>query len=42
VGGVVAHGTPQLTFEKDTFSLSEAVSYFEYTLDVATRAQRDA
>jgi hypothetical protein len=31
-----------LTFEKETFSLSEAVSYFEYTLDVATRAQRDA
>jgi len=37
-----AHGTPHFTFEKETFSLSEAVSYFEYTLDVASRAQRDA
>jgi hypothetical protein len=36
-----AHDTPHFTFEKETFSLSEAVSYFEYTLDVATRAQRD-
>jgi hypothetical protein len=29
-----------LTFEKEEFSLSEAASYFEYTLDVAMRAQR--
>jgi len=34
------HDTPHFTFEKDTFSLSEAVSYFEYTLDAAIRAQR--
>jgi len=32
--------TPHFTFAKETFSLSEAVSYFEYTLDVAIRAQR--
>jgi hypothetical protein len=35
-----AHDMPHFTFEKDTFSLSEAVSYFEYTLDAAIRAQR--
>jgi hypothetical protein len=34
------HDMPHFTFEKDTFSLSEAVSYFEYTLDAAIRAQR--
>jgi hypothetical protein len=34
------HGKPHLTFEREEFSLSEAVSYFEYTLDVAIRAQR--
>jgi hypothetical protein len=34
------HGTPRLTFEKEEFSLSEAASYFEYTLDVSIRAQR--
>jgi hypothetical protein len=34
------HGTPHLTFEKEEFSLSEAASYFEYTLDVSIRAQR--
>jgi hypothetical protein len=33
-------GKPHLTFEKEEFSLSEAASYFEYTLDVAIRAQR--
>ena len=33
-------GKPHLTFEKDEFSLSEAASYFEYTLDIAMRAQR--
>lgn len=32
--------TPHVTFEKKIFSLSEAVSYFDYTLDVAMRAQR--
>jgi hypothetical protein len=34
------HDQPHLTFEKEEFSLSEAASYFEYTLDVAMRAQR--
>ena len=34
------HDTPHLTFEREEFSLSEAASYFEYTLDVALRAQR--
>jgi hypothetical protein len=33
-------GKPHLTFEKEGFSLSEAASYLEYTLDVAIRAQR--
>jgi hypothetical protein len=32
--------TPHLTFEKEEFSMSEAASYFEYTLDVALRTQR--
>jgi hypothetical protein len=31
---------PHLIFEKEEFSLSEAASYFEFTLDVAIRAQR--
>jgi hypothetical protein len=31
---------PHLTFEKEEFSMSEAASYFEYTLDFAMRAQR--
>jgi hypothetical protein len=31
---------PHLTFEKEEFSLSEAASYFEYTLDMAIRVQR--
>jgi hypothetical protein len=34
------HDKPLLTFEKEEFSLSEAASYFEYTLDVAMRVQR--
>jgi hypothetical protein len=34
------HDKPLLTFEKEEFSLSEAASYFEYTLDVAIRVQR--
>jgi hypothetical protein len=34
------HNQPHLTFEKEEFSLSEAASYFEYTLDVAMRTQR--
>jgi hypothetical protein len=29
-----------LTFEREEFSMSEAASYFEYTRDVAIRAQR--
>jgi hypothetical protein len=33
-------GKPHLTFEKEEFSMSEAASCFEYTLDVAIRAQR--
>ena len=31
---------PELTFAKDHFTLSEAATYFEYTLDMALRAQR--
>jgi hypothetical protein len=31
---------PTLTFAKDHFTLSEAATYFEYTLDMALRAQR--
>ena len=31
---------PHLIFEREEFSLSEAASYFEYTLDVAMRLQR--
>jgi hypothetical protein len=34
------HDKPRLTFEKEEFSLSEAASYFEYTLDMAMRVQR--
>ena len=34
------HDKPHLTFEKEEFSMSEAASYFEYTLDFAMRAQR--
>lgn len=34
------NGKPHLTFEREEFSMSEAASYFEYTLDVAIRAQR--
>src|SRR6188508_1920207 len=33
--------TPYFTFTKETFSLSEAVSSCEYTLDVASRARCD-
>lgn len=35
-----ATGTPALTFAKQRFTLSEAATYFEYTLDMALRAQR--
>ena len=35
-----AHDKPHLIFEKEEFSMSEAASYFEYTLDFAMRAQR--
>jgi hypothetical protein len=31
---------PQLTFTKERFTLSEAATYFEYTLDMVLRAQR--
>jgi hypothetical protein len=31
---------PTMTFAKDHFTLSEAATYFEYTLDMALRAQR--
>jgi hypothetical protein len=31
---------PELTFAKERFTLSEAATYFEYTLDLALRAQR--
>ena len=33
------HDKPHLIFEKE-FSMSEAASYFEFTLDVAMRVQR--
>jgi len=32
--------TPELTFAKERFTVSEAATYFEYTLDMALRAQR--
>ena len=35
-----AQGTPSLTFAKERFTLSEAATYFEYTLDMVLRAQR--
>ena len=31
---------PSLTFSKERFTLSEAATYFEYTLDMVLRAQR--
>jgi hypothetical protein len=31
---------PTLTFSKERFTLSEAATYFEYTLDMVLRAQR--
>ena len=34
------HDKPHLVFEKEEFSMSEAASYFEFTLDVAMRVQR--
>ena len=34
------HDKPHFLFEKKEFSMSEAASYFAYTLDVALRAQR--
>lgn len=33
-------GKPALTFAKEHFTLSEAATYFEYTLDMVLRAQR--
>ena len=38
--GFDEQGKPHLTFEKEEFILSEAASYFEYTLDIVMRAQR--
>ena len=35
-----ADGKPSLTFAKERFTLSEAATYFEYTLDMVLRAQR--
>jgi hypothetical protein len=35
-------GKPSISFEKERFTMSEAVTYFEYTLDAAIRAQRQA
>jgi hypothetical protein len=31
---------PELSFAKEHFTISEAATYFEYTLDMALRAQR--
>ena len=36
------HDKPHLTFQKEEFSMSEAASYFEYTLDMAIRVQRSS
>ena len=36
----MAGDKPELTFAKERFTLSEAATYFEYTLDMALRAQR--
>jgi hypothetical protein len=33
-------GKPTLSFAKERFTVSEAATYFEYTLDMALRAQR--
>ena len=33
---------PSMVFDKQKFTMSEAVTYFEYTLDSAIRAQRSA
>lgn len=33
-------GKPTLTFAKERFTVSEAATYFEYTLDMVVRAQR--
>lgn len=33
---------PVFAFEKDSFVMSEAITYFEYALDAAVRAQGDA
>jgi hypothetical protein len=32
-------GQPKVIFEKDTFVMSEAATYFEYALEAAVRAQ---
>jgi hypothetical protein len=33
-------GEPEVVFEKDRFNMSEAVTYYEYTLDTALRAEQ--
>jgi hypothetical protein len=42
--GVTLHlsddAEPEVTFEKERFTMSEAVTYFEYALDTALRAER--
>ena len=36
------NGKPSISFEKERFTMTEAMTYFEYTLDTALRAQRQA
>ena len=40
VGFSMEGDVPELTFNKERFTLSEAATYFEYTLDMVLRAQR--
>jgi hypothetical protein len=35
-----ADGKPRLRFERERFTMTEAMTYFEYTLDAVVRAQR--
>jgi hypothetical protein len=35
-------GRPVVTFEKDSFMMSTAITYFEYALEAAVRAQKEA
>jgi hypothetical protein len=36
------NGKPSIVFDKERFTMTEAATYFEYTLDAAIRAQRTA